>query len=211
MKITPIFFIILILSNIPSAFSQDENEDKPIIAVYDLKANEVPIPLAKALTDRIRDEIFHRDLYRVAARNDIEDVLKEQGFQLSGACDDSISLIEVGKLLGAQYVIGGSISLIGDYYTVSVRIVEVNTGEVVKSHSSSKYFNTENLLNKGSVEIVDNLISERKKYSFLTSPYFWGGVAITVATGTAVYLQMANENASAGTPSGTAEVIVNFP
>jgi|GEM_PF-1878166 len=194
-----------------AASSEEKPQEKPIVAVYDLKGSGVAEPIVNALTERIHDEVFHRGLYRVVARTDIEDVFKEQGFQLSGACDDSSYLIEVGRILGANFIIGGSIALIEENYTVSIRIVNVETGEVVKSFSSSKYYNATTLLNRGAVEIVDHLVSPKGKFAFLTSPYFWGGAAVTVAAGTAIYLQMTKEDTPSETPAGTAQVVVTFP
>jgi len=192
-------------------YAAEKTGEKPVIAVYDLKSSGVSEPLVNALTDRIHDEVFHRNLYRIVARTDIDDVFKEQGFQLSGACDDSSCLMEVGRILGADFIIGGSVSLIEDNYTISVRIVNVQTGEVVKSYSTSKYKSSNALLDRGAVEIVDNLISARRKFDFLSSPYFWGGVTVSVAAGTAIYLQLTKDENPAETPAGTAYVIVVFP
>ena len=196
---------------IPTISAANDSETKPVLAVYDFSCKEVPEVLAKALTERIHDELFHRDFYRIVARSDMRNVFKEQGFQLTGACDDANCLMEVGRVLGAELIVGGTISLVDSYYTVSIRIVEVETGEIIKSASSTKYFTAEKLLNKGVIELTDDLLGEKRKYRLLTNPYFWGGIAVTVAAGTAVYLKSVEDNSSAESPTGTVEVIISLP
>jgi len=72
-------------------------------------------------------------------RSQMDKVLKEQNFQSSGICDTSECAIEVGKLLGVQNIIVGTLSKVGETYTVSTRLINVQTGEVLKSttHNTS--------------------------------------------------------------------------
>jgi len=59
----------------------------------------------------------------------MEEVLKEQGFQQTGCITDEC-MVRVGRLIGVQKIIGGSISKVGNIYSVSSRIVNVETGEI---------------------------------------------------------------------------------
>ena len=65
-------------------------------------------------------------------RGKMDEVLKEQGFQQTG-CVTSECAVEVGNMLGVQQMIGGSIGKVGSIYTVSARVIDVQTGEVLKS------------------------------------------------------------------------------
>jgi len=59
----------------------------------------------------------------------MEQIIKEQGFQQSG-CSTDECMVEVGKLIGVEKIVGGSISKVGRTYSVSSRIVNVETGEI---------------------------------------------------------------------------------
>ena len=92
------------------------------IAVFDFDNINISKSDAQILTDRLRTEIVQLKTFRVVERSKINDLLKEQKFQMSGCVEEC--LIEVGKMLGATSVITGSIGSIGAYYTISAQIIE---------------------------------------------------------------------------------------
>ena len=110
-------------------FAQKKN-----IAVLQFDAENVSTSEAKILTNRLNDELFNFGKFTVIERAQIEPVLKEQGFQQSG-CVSSECAVEAGKLLGVDQIVTGSIGKIGSYYTVSERMIDVQTGEVLKNSS----------------------------------------------------------------------------
>ncbi len=57
------------------------------------------------------------------------EILKEQGFQLTGACDDAC-VVEIGKLVGVIKIIAGSVGCAGTTYTINIRLIDVATGRV---------------------------------------------------------------------------------
>jgi curli biogenesis system outer membrane secretion channel CsgG len=139
------------------------------------------------------------------------EVLTEQGFQLTGACDDASCLVEIGRLIGAEFIVGGSVSQVDNKYSVAISIVNVATGEVVNSNSISGFLNTDKLLGQGAVKLIDGLLQKRARRGILQSPYFWSGIAVTVAAGTYVYLQSQEEQPEVPITTGTVEVTVIFP
>ncbi len=106
-------------------------EDKPTLAIVDFEGFGVSPTEAIGLTNRLRNEIFRNGHFDVVDRGMMQSILAEQDFQLS-ACTSNECLVEVGQLLGAQQMIGGSITKIGSMYTVSARLVDVETGRVIK-------------------------------------------------------------------------------
>jgi len=54
-------------------------------------------------------------------------VAAEQRLNLSGLVDDDTA-VKVGNYVGARYVIVGSVNGMGDTYTLSARLVDVETG-----------------------------------------------------------------------------------
>jgi len=106
------------------------NSNKKSIAVLDLDAYGVPPSDALALSNRLTTELFKTAYFNVVEREKTEEILDEQGFQLSG-CTSSECLIEAGKLLNVELMLGGSISKVGDYYSIELRIIDVETGEIL--------------------------------------------------------------------------------
>jgi TolB-like protein len=75
-------------------------------------------------------EFSEREGMRVVERARLNDLLTEQRLALSGRVEES-SAIEVGKLLGVQYVIYGQITSIADNLRLDIRATDVETSEVV--------------------------------------------------------------------------------
>ena len=102
---------------------------RDFIAVVDFTGNNVSDSDCRALTDRLRAELFNTKYFKVIEREMMEQILVEQGFQQSG-CTTNECMVEVGKLIGVEKIIGGSISQIGNIFSISSRIVNVETGEI---------------------------------------------------------------------------------
>ena len=100
------------------------------IAVMDFDGRGISDIEAAALTDRLRNELFRLGAFEVVERGMMETILTEQDFQMTG-CTSNECLVEVGRLLGARQIVGGSISKVGGTFTVSARLVDVETGKVL--------------------------------------------------------------------------------
>ena len=103
--------------------------EKPTCAVLPLKAiGSNNVELAENLAECVFNAIFQCDRYHMIERTQIERTLKEH--QISTIVADS-SGIEVGKLLGAQFVVIGSVGQVGKLTILNSRIVSVESGEIV--------------------------------------------------------------------------------
>ena len=87
------------------------------------------------LTDRLRVELFNTGIVDVMERDQMQAILKEQGFQKSGACTDEGCMVEMGEILGVQKLITGSIGRIGSMYLVNARIIDIKTAKITRSVS----------------------------------------------------------------------------
>jgi hypothetical protein len=85
---------------------------------------------ATMLTDKLLNELVTDGFYRVVERSKRDEILKEQGFQQSGTCDQGSCLVEAGQLLGVQKMVGGTIGKLGSLYDVELRVIDVKTGEI---------------------------------------------------------------------------------
>jgi len=118
------------------------------IAVVDFNANNISDGEVRALTDRLRTELFNTKYFKVIEREMMQEVIKEQGFQQTGCTTDEC-MVEIGRLIGVEKIIGGSISKVGNIYSVSSRIVNVETGEIENTAVFDHTGNIGQLLTEG--------------------------------------------------------------
>ena len=132
--------------------------DNPsFIAVVDFTGNNVSEGDCRALTDRLRAELFNTKYFKVIEREMMEEIIKEQGFQQSG-CSTDECMVEVGKLIGVKKIVGGSISKVGRTYSVSSRIVSVETGKILKGATYDYKGEIDELLTTGMKMVAYELI-----------------------------------------------------
>jgi len=74
--------------------------------------------------------------YTVVDRNDIDKVLTEQNFQMSGYVDDK-AFVSIGKFIGATVVVTGSITGIGLQKHLVIKAIDVLTSEILGMASIS--------------------------------------------------------------------------
>ena len=110
--------------------------NSPSVAVLDFEANGIPDYEAETLTERLRSEIQNTKAFRITDRKLLDKILSEQALQQSGCTTDECSA-EIGQLLGAQYMISGSIGKLGSTYTVESKLVSVSTGTAERTESIS--------------------------------------------------------------------------
>ena len=132
--------------------------DKPtFIAVLDLTGNNISLGEARALSDRLRTEMLNTKHFKIVEREMMIDILNEQGLQQSG-CISSECIVQVGQLIGVDKMIGGSISKVGDTYSVSTRIVSVETGNIIHTTSFDFGGKIDKLLTLGMKKVAIDLI-----------------------------------------------------
>ncbi|MDP6396900.1 MAG: CsgG/HfaB family protein [Candidatus Marinimicrobia bacterium] len=129
------------------------------IAVIEFEGLGISQTEAKALTNRLRDELVNTGKYTVIERGKMEEILKEQAFQQIGCTSDECA-VEVGKLLSVEGIIIGSISNVGSVYSVSARIVSVESGEITKSAIYDYQGSIDDLLTIGMRYVSELLFSD---------------------------------------------------
>ena len=115
-----------------AAVTSQPADTKTSIAVLNMKAAAgITDSESDLLSDRLRIELFNTRVYNVMEREQMQTVLKEQGFQQSGACTDEGCMIEIGQLLGVRQLVTGSIGKLGKMYMVNLRSVDIQTGKIL--------------------------------------------------------------------------------
>lgn len=122
-RMTRIFSILLFIG---LAWGQDIT-----IAVFEFENNGLEPFEVRQLSTRLESELVIVNKYKVVERSKIDEILKEQKLQLSGCVEEC--LIEIGNMVGAKKVIVGSVGIFGSDYTSSARLVNAETGEILKS------------------------------------------------------------------------------
>lgn len=101
------------------------------IAVANLTPFSVDPVEAQTLSEKVRATMVESDYFRVVSRDDMANILKEQQFQRVDSCDSSECLVEMGKLLAVQYIVGGSVGKVGKTSSITLRMMSVETGQIV--------------------------------------------------------------------------------
>lgn len=127
--------LILILTTLPCLVAQET--EKPIITVLDFKTSGISDAEAEIFVDFLSSHIISSGVYRVIDRMQREAMLDEMDFSYTGYSDENNQL-QIGKMLAANKIIVGSIGQVGDRYLLTIKLIDVETGEVVKS-GSEKY------------------------------------------------------------------------
>ena len=113
-------------------------------------------PMVKALTDRLRVELFNTKHFKVVERAMMDEILEKQGLQQSD-CTTTECIVEVGKLIGVEQIIGGSISKVGNTFSISARIVSVETVNILHTATHDYKGEIDDLLTTGMKKVAKDL------------------------------------------------------
>ncbi len=94
----------------------------------------------------------------------LDKIIEEQKFQLSGCTSDEC-LVELGQIANVEQIVGGSISKLGNLYTISARLISVETGEVIATGLYDHEGSISNLMNVGMAKIAVQLVSKHESLS----------------------------------------------
>jgi len=116
--------------------SQDLAEGKKTVAILDFEGRGISEMEAATLTDRLMSEMVNTDAVIMVERNQMDEILQEQGFQQSG-CTTAECAAEVGALLGVENMVSGSFGKLGNTYTIDSKLFSVETGATIRSVSKT--------------------------------------------------------------------------
>jgi Tol biopolymer transport system component/TolB-like protein len=112
------------------ALSLGTTAAEPTIAVVDFEAVNCDAGLARGVSELVRAGIVGVEGLRVVERAQLARIAEEQALALSGMVDEATAA-EVGHLAGADLVVLGSVTEIDGAFTIQLRVVDVETGEVL--------------------------------------------------------------------------------
>ena len=132
------------------------------IAVLDFKSNGISISEASSISEKLRTELFNNSDYRVVERDKLEAILEEKGLKQSGIVSNE-NIVNVGSLIGVDRIVVGTINKIGKLYSLSARIVKVETGEILESVSYEHSGNLSYLLKTGMRNVAFELLGQEQQ------------------------------------------------
>jgi len=122
-----ILFFLVVLLGAGAVCAQ--TGEKPTLGMMDLTLVGVTLDEGRLVNDQLLTEITKADRYQVIERAELAKVIKEIGYSQSGMVDNKY-LLQAGKQLSAQKMVGGSVGRIGRTWTINVRVLDVATGKV---------------------------------------------------------------------------------
>ena len=179
------------------------------IAVLNFDANGVSVTEAKGLSDILRHRISSiiesqdyksdqkKDQYKIVERADMDKVLEQFEIQNTGCVSDSCA-IEFGKMLQVDRIVIGRISLIGRTYSVTSRIIDVESAVQVSSSNRQHRGSVDDLMQSVMPQVAGDLLKVRKKSKKLY--YILGGIIL--AGGAAATIFGGNGNGGSGSTAG---------
>ena len=103
-------------------------DSRPAVAVLDIASDDAR--LGVFATEEIILQLVKTRQFRVVDRDSVETLLKEQNFQYSGMVSDE-TMVSIGKFIGASVIITGQILPRGRRVDLSLRILDVETAEII--------------------------------------------------------------------------------
>jgi len=86
----------------------------------------------------------------------MDEILTEQGFQQSG-CTTNECAVEMGKLMNVENIIGGSINKVGNTFSSSIKMINIQEGNIVKIISFDYSGPIDEMLKRGMKKIAIEL------------------------------------------------------
>lgn len=113
-----------------------ENVSDKTLAVYYFTTADDDADLSEYVTRGLTTEIANAIMYeeldiKVISRQQLDQIMEEQSFQLSDLVDESTQ-VEIGELLGADLILAGQLNWVSeDVCHLNAQIIEVETGVVL--------------------------------------------------------------------------------
>jgi TolB-like protein len=101
-----------------------------ILEFEDITAGGSAGNIARGVEDLFSSTFSRSTVFTLVERRNIKTLLEEQKLQLMGVTS-SEGTVDLGQIQNAQALLLGSVNLVGDSYLVHVRIVDVESGQMV--------------------------------------------------------------------------------
>jgi len=150
--------LISIIGLLPFIFAQN---GELAVSILDFTGEDVEDKVLRACYQQLETSLIESNRFKVIEKGQREELLKEQEFQSSGICDEACA-VEIGQLVGAEYLMLGEIIGFADLFQVNIKIVNIEKGDVAEKVTDQISGGMRELLNgmeEASREIVRRIAS----------------------------------------------------
>lgn len=171
-------------SEFANIFVLDSATHQKTAAVLEMEANGVDEKIARGLTRRLRAELFQTGHFVVLEREKMGDILKEQALQ-QAVCQTEECMVQMGQMMGVQYMVGASVSRIGPMFSVSARLINVSTGQIMRSATIDLAGSVEDVLQESMNDIARTLAGKPllQRTNWKAWSWFGGGTTAAALSG----------------------------
>ena len=200
------FLLYIISGNITVVYAQKASNNTVAILNMESRGGVSPNEAA-TLTDRLRTELVNLNVYTVLERGQMNSILDEQGFNISG-CTSSECAVEAGRLLGVQQMIAGDVGKVGKVLTIDIRVFDVETGKILKAFQFDHEGDVSELLLL--MKRIARSIAGFKDEETGGFPWLWASVGAAVILGGTAALLLGGGGDN-GTPTASELPNPNWP
>jgi TM2 domain-containing membrane protein YozV/TolB-like protein len=118
----------------PAAATKEPVVTKARVAIIDFRAIGAEAAVAEAVTENLANAVVGLQCFTVLERSQIQQMIKEQAFGQSGLVDAKAA-VSLGKLLGANIIVVGSVTRLGGTTTVNARFIDVQTAVAIDARN----------------------------------------------------------------------------
>ena len=112
---------------------ENELPQKSKVAV--LNFNSPTKTFSDYVIEELINELLEGGKVTIVDRQNLTAIMNEMKFQYSGYVSDE-SMVSIGKMIGAQYIISGALTAKETYYTFRIRIISVETATIQRQITS---------------------------------------------------------------------------
>ena len=163
-KILTITFALLLVCGFCSAQEVPAPAKQPYAAVVDFNVEKSVKAEITGSAVAVKLEQVLGGNYRLVTRSQVSKSMEELKFQSSDLTDKE-NAKTLGKMIGADYIITGSVVQIGNMMTIAAQCINIETGEIVQTaEASTADVNQINYLFKEIALILVMTDAEKKSY-----------------------------------------------
>ncbi len=204
--------MMILIGFIPPDSSYAQDSDDYTIAVLDLEASGISESEASFLSEHLRSQVTRVVItdkfkssthinYTVVERAQMDKIFEEFEIQDTG-CTDVSCAIEFGKMLNAERIIIGSVGLVGKTYSITTRIVDIESSSTLSVADYTYTGPIDDLLTMGIQSVVNELLYGREQKKSKKLYYILGGIVL--AGGAAAAILGGGSDGSGSAKEGTA-------
>ena len=186
----------LLVSGVMPAFSASApakvEKKRYTLAALNLDAKGVSQVEAEVLSEKLRSRLNQliespdysgmegRDQYILVEQTQMDKILNQFNIQNTGCVSDSCA-IEFGKMLQVDRILIGTVGLVGKTYSVSARIVDVESAKTIKTADRQYKGSIDDVMNIVITDLGNELLLGKMKKKSNTKWYILAGVVLAGA------------------------------